>query len=128
MYLSQVMVNVHDSYEKHQAIWSLFPNVPERKRDHLFRVEQEDKQQIKILLQSSTEPKTSEQATVLDSKEFNAKIAQDGFYKFKLLAYPTKCLSQGKKYLKLKKLMSKCSGCSANSVEQMSLSPQWKIN
>lgn len=102
MYLSQVMLNVHDSYEQHQAIWSLFPNVPERKRDHLFRVEQEDKQQIKILLQSSTEPKTSEQATVLASKEFNAQIAQDGFYKFKLLAYPTKCLSQGKKVLEIK--------------------------
>lgn len=102
MYLSQVMLNVHDSYEQHQAIWSLFPNVSERKRDHLFRVEQEDKQQIKILLQSSTEPKTSEQATVLASKEFNAQIAQDGFYKFKLLAYPTKCLSQGKKVLEIK--------------------------
>ena len=102
MYLSQVMLNVHDTYEQHQAIWSLFPNVPERKRDHLFRVEQEDKQQIKILLQSSTEPKTSEQATVLASKEFNAQIAQDGFYKFKLLAYPTKCLSQGKKVLEIK--------------------------
>ncbi|MFT6468668.1 MAG: CRISPR system Cascade subunit CasE [Oleispira sp.] len=102
MYLSQVMLNVHDSYEQHQAIWSLFPDVPERKRDHLFRVEQEDKQQIKILLQSSTEPKTSEQATVLASKEFNAQIAQDGFYKFKLLAYPTKCLSQGKKIREIK--------------------------
>ena len=102
MYLSQVMLNVHDSYEQLQAIWSLFPDVPERKRDHLFRVEQEDKQQIKILLQSSTEPKTSEQATVLASKEFNAQIAQDGFYKFKLLAYPTKCLSQGKKIREIK--------------------------
>jgi CRISPR system Cascade subunit CasE len=102
MYLSQVMLNVHDSYEQHQAIWSLFPNVPERKRDHLFRVEQEDKQKVKILLQSSTAPKTSEQATVIASKEFNAQISQYGFYKFKLLAYPTKCLSQGKKVLEIK--------------------------
>lgn len=102
MYLSQVMLNVHDSYEQHQAIWSLFPHVPERKRDHLFRVEQADNQQVKILLQSSTTPQTSEQAIVLASKEFNAHIARDGFYKFKLLAYPTKCLSQGKKVIEIK--------------------------
>lgn len=102
MYLSQVMLNVHDSYEQHQAIWSLFANVPERKRDHLFRVEQEDSQQIKVLLQSSTLPKTSEQASVLAYKEFNPSIIQDGFYKFKLLACPTKCLSQGKKVLEIK--------------------------
>lgn len=102
MYLSQVMLNVHDSYEQHQAIWSLFQNVPERKRDHLFRVEHADKQQIKVLLQSSTAPKTSKQATVLASKEFSANITQDGFYKFKLLAYPTKCLSQGNKVIELK--------------------------
>jgi CRISPR system Cascade subunit CasE len=102
MYLSQVMLNVHDSYEQHQAIWSLFPNVPERKRDHLFRVEQENKQQVKVLLQSSTAPKTSEQAMVIASKGFNTLISKDGFYKFKLLAYPTKCLSQGKKVLEIK--------------------------
>ena len=102
MYLSQVVLKVHDTYEQHQAIWSLFPNVPERKRDHLFRVEQADNQQIKILLQSSTTPKTSEQATVLASKEFNVQIARDGFYKFKLLAYPTMCLSQGKKVIEIK--------------------------
>lgn len=102
MYLSQVMLNVHDSYEQHQAIWSLFPNVPERKRDHLFRVEQADNQQVKILLQSTTAPQTSELASVIASKEFHTQIAQDGFYKFKLLAYPTKCLSKGKKVIEIK--------------------------
>jgi len=102
MYLSQVMLKVHDSYEQHQAIWSLFPNVPERKRDHLFRVEQSYNNQIKILLQSSTRPQESEQAGVLASKQFNSQIAPDVFYKFKLMAYPTKCLSQGKKVIEIK--------------------------
>jgi CRISPR system Cascade subunit CasE len=102
MYLSQVMLNVHDSYEQHQAIWSLFPNVPERKRDHLFRVEHVDNKQIKILLQSSTQPQSSEQASVLISKVFSAGVAEEGFYKFKILAYPTKCLSKGKKVVEIK--------------------------
>jgi len=102
MYLSQVMLNVHDSYEQHQAIWSLFPDVPERKRDHLFRVEQESNQQVKILLQSSTAPQASEQAVVLASKAFPTLLADGGFYKFKLLAYPTKCLSKGKQIIEIK--------------------------
>jgi len=102
MYLSQVILNVHDSYEQHQVIWSLFPNVPDRKRDHLFRVEKTDGRQVKVLLQSSTMPKSSEQAQVLASKEFAAQVVGEAFYKFKLLAYPTKCLSQGKKITEIK--------------------------
>jgi len=102
MYLSQVMLNVHDSYEQHQAIWSLFPNVPERQRDHLFRVEQSEQGRVKILLQSSTKPQTSEQGEVLASKEFMPQLASDGFYKFKLTSYPTKCLSKGKKVIEIK--------------------------
>ncbi|PKH02941.1 type I-E CRISPR-associated protein Cas6/Cse3/CasE [Psychromonas sp. MB-3u-54] len=120
MYLSQVMLNTHDTYEQHQAIWSLFANVADRKRDHLFRVEVADRQSCKVLLQSSTEPKSSEQAKVLASKSFLAEIKQDAFYKFKLLAYPTKCLSQGKKVIEIKEpdeqvewLQRKLSGANA---------------
>ncbi len=102
MYLSQVILKVHDSYEQHQAIWSLFPNLPQRKRDHLFRVEQIDRTQVKILLQSSTQPQSSDEASVIASKMFTAEIAESGFYKFKLLAYPTKCLSQSKKVIEIK--------------------------
>lgn len=102
MYLSQVMLNTKDSYEQHQAIWTLFANVPDRKRDHLFRVESVDGKSCKVLLQSSTEPKSTEKASVLASKTFITEVTQDGFYKFKLLAYPTKCLSQGKKVIEIK--------------------------
>jgi CRISPR system Cascade subunit CasE len=102
MYLSQVMLSTHDSYEQHQAIWSLFPGVPDRNRDHLFRVEQVENRLVKVLLQSSTQPKDSVQAQVLVSKEFSAKVAEEAFYKFKILAYPTKCLSKGKKVVEIK--------------------------
>ena len=102
MYLSQVMLNTKDTYEQHQAIWTLFANVPNRKRDHLFRVEMADGKSCKVLLQSSTEPKSSEQTKILASKAFATEITADGFYKFKLLAYPSKCLSQGKKVIEIK--------------------------
>ncbi len=62
MYISQVVLTSTDSYEQHQAIWGLFPNTPERKRDHLFRVESQNKGQIVAILQSSTEPKSSDNA------------------------------------------------------------------
>ncbi len=102
MYLSQVMLKVHDSYEQHQAIWSLFPNVPDRQRDHLFRVEDSGQRASKVLLQSSTEPNSSEKAQVVATKEFKPNLAEGAFYKFKLLAYPTKCLSKGKKVIEIK--------------------------
>ncbi len=102
MYLSQVLLKTTDSYEQHQAIWSLFAGVPERKRDHLFRVEESEFKSCKVLLQSSTQPSSSEQAKVVAIKEFKISVSQDEFYKFKLLAYPTKCLSQGKKVIEIK--------------------------
>lgn len=101
MYLSQVMLNVEDSYEQHQAIWSLFPNAPNRKRDHLFRVEDSLSARCKVLLQSSTEPNSSESAKVLASKSFMPSVSSGAFYKFKLLAYPTKRFSQSKKVVEI---------------------------
>jgi CRISPR system Cascade subunit CasE len=102
MYLSKVVVNSHDAYEQHQAIWKLFPNTPERKRDHLFRVEDRNSNNCTLLLQSSTQPSSCDEATVLASKQFSVELSEGRFYKFKLVAYPTKCLSKGKKVIELK--------------------------
>ncbi len=83
MYISLVALKSTDSYEQHQAIWSLFPDTPERKRDHLFRIESHKKGQIVALLQSSTEPKSSELSEVLQSKSFDLNLNQGEYYKFK---------------------------------------------
>lgn len=102
MYISMVELKSTDTYEQHQAIWSLFPDTPERKRDHLFRVETvSPKGHVMVLLQSSSAPKSCEQAKVLQSKNFNPQLNNEDFYKFKLLAVPTKCLSQGKKVVEI---------------------------
>ena len=102
MYLSKVLVNSQDSYEQHQAVWKLFPGTPERKRDHLFRVEEQNQNSCKLLLQSSTRPISSDEIQVLASKEFAPQLSEGSYYKFKLVAYPTRCLSQGKKIIELK--------------------------
>jgi len=102
MYLSKVVVGSHDSYEQHQAIWTLFGGTPGRTRDHLFRVEARDSGQCTLLLQSSTLPESSDDARVLISKEFYPGVSEESHYKFKLVGYPTKCLSQGKKVVEIK--------------------------
>ena len=102
MYISLVSLTSKDTYKQHQDIWSLFPNTPTRKRDHLFRVEQENGNTVVALLQSSSAPVSSQQATVLQSKTFEPKLTNGDYYKFKLVALPTKCLSPSKKVIELK--------------------------
>ena len=102
MYISLVALKSTDSYEQHQAIWGLFPYTPERKRDHLFRIESHKKGQIIALLQSSTEPKSSAQSEVLQSKPFNLILSEGEYYKFKLIANPTKRLSKERKVIEIK--------------------------
>lgn len=101
MYISQVVLKSTDSYEQHQAIWSLFPNTPERKRDHLFRIESQNRGQIVALLQSSTEPKSSDKAEVLQSKVFQLNLVNGDYCKFKLVAQPTKRLSKARKVVEI---------------------------
>jgi len=102
MYISLVALNATDSYEQHQAIWSLFADMPERKRDHLFRIENNNNSQMVALLQSATEPESSEQAEVLQSKIFNPSLSAGEYYKFKLVANPTKRLSKERNVIEIK--------------------------
>ena len=102
MYISLVVLKTTDSYEQHQAIWSLFPNTPDRKRDHLFRIESNNKGQIVALLQSTSKPSSSEQAEVLQSKPFDLKLIAGQYYKFKIVANPTKRLSKQRNVIEIK--------------------------
>ncbi len=102
MYISRVALTTRDTYEQHQAIWSLFPDQPDRKRDHLYRVENENNDQVLVLLQSASQPKSSNNAEVLQSKSFKINLESGEYYKFKLLANPTRCLSNNKKVVEIK--------------------------
>lgn len=101
MYISLVKLKAVDSYEQHQAIWTLFPNTPDRKRDHLFRIEGEQAGQPVALLQSSSQPKSSPEAEVLQTKEFSLKLSVGDYYKFKLVANPTKRLHKERNVIEL---------------------------
>ena len=103
MYLSKIAINAIDSYEQHQAIWSLFPGTPERKRDHLYRVEQPlNDHTVVALLQSNTEPQSATKATVLTSKIFQPTVTKGAQYRFKVLANPTKRFNASRKIVELK--------------------------
>jgi CRISPR system Cascade subunit CasE len=83
-------------------LWSLFSGTPDRKRDHLFRVESQLNKQSSILLQSATEPESSEDAQVVATKKVTISLTEGAYYGFKLVAYPTKCLSGSKKIVEIK--------------------------
>jgi len=102
MYISMVALNSADSYEQHQAIWSLFPGMPDRKRDHLFRIEGAQGGKYLALLQSSSSPNSSDKAQVLQSKAFELNLSNGEYFKFKLMANPTKRMSQTKKVVDIK--------------------------
>jgi len=96
MYISMVRIKGSETYAQHQAIWSLFPNSPDRKRDHLFRVENVSGSVSTVILQSSTQPKSSTVADVLQSKIFSLSVQVGTSYRFKLVANPTKRCSKSK--------------------------------
>lgn len=102
MYISLVGLKATDSYEQHQAIWSLFPGAPERKRDHLFRIEGGKGGQQVALLQSTSEPISSNSATVLQTKPYDLNLSNGEYFKFKLVAYPSRRLSKERRVLEIK--------------------------
>lgn len=99
IYISLVQLKGTDPYIQHQAIWSLFPNVSKSKREHLFRIELKKGNNCVALLQSATQPQSSKQAKVLQSKPFSLSLKNDTSYKFKLVANPTKRCIKTKKIL-----------------------------
>ncbi len=102
MFISMVALSVADAYDQHQAVWSLFPGAKTRKRDHLYRIESQSNNQVVIILQSTSQPQSSDKATVLQSKPFSPAITTGDYYKFKITANPTQCLSSGKKVVDIK--------------------------
>ena len=95
MFISLIQLKAKDSYQQHQAIWSLFPNRPEGIRDHLFRIESVEGTAVKALLQSATEPTTSGVASVLQSKRFILQLENAGQYRFKVrLIQPKRIAAQ----------------------------------
>ncbi len=101
MYISQVIVQSTEPYEQHKAIWSLFNHAEQRKRDHLFRVESVIGRQCNVMLQSTTKPVSTEEVLVINTKEYAPSINQ-GAYRFKLTANPTKKCGETRRIIDFK--------------------------
>lgn len=101
MYISQVIVQSTEPYEQHKAIWSLFNHAEQRKRDHLFRVESVNGRQCNVILQSTTKPVSTKEVLVINTKEYAPSINQ-GAYRFKLTANPTKKCGQTRRIIDFK--------------------------
>lgn len=101
MYMSLISLEAANSYQQHQAIWSLFPKRPDGLRDHLFRIESVERGMAKALLQSATKPVASEGVAVLQTKEFTILLEKQAHYRFKITANPTKKISKSGRLLDL---------------------------
>ena len=102
MYLSKVHVSWKQSenaYELHQALWRLFPNRNDKKRDFLFRVENIEKGVgAKVLMQSARKPQLSEDSPViLDWREYIASFSQGQRLRFHLRGNPIKTIKDSSK-------------------------------
>jgi CRISPR system Cascade subunit CasE len=76
MYLSKIEIHgklLRNPYLIHKALWGLFDNSPDQKRDYLFRVEKRKFSNAAVLLQSDREPmhRGNGSLTLLASKPIN---------------------------------------------------------
>lgn len=97
MYLSKIMVSgaaCHNPYEIHRVLWKLFPEDAEASRDFLFRVEQTDRTNTTVLMQSVREPETTSiAARILACREYPLSLQAGQRLRFMLIANPIKMIN-----------------------------------
>ncbi|EKM0371881.1 type I-E CRISPR-associated protein Cas6/Cse3/CasE [Cronobacter turicensis] len=96
MYLNKVMVNwrwARDPYQLHRALWQLFPDAPQAKREFLFREEQQQPGTgTLLLLQSALVPVDAPVARIIASKPFNPVLKAQQSLRFRLRANVVKTI------------------------------------
>jgi len=81
-------------YEIHRALWKLFPEDVEAKRDFLFRVGQVDRNCAEVLMQSIREPQISSSAArILACREYPLSLQPGQRLRFMLVANPVKMIN-----------------------------------
>ena len=97
MYLSKIMISgtaCRNPYEIHRALWKLFPEDVEAKRDFLFRVGQVDRNCAEVLMQSIREPQISSSAArILACREYPLSLQPGQRLRFMLVANPVKMIN-----------------------------------
>lgn len=113
MYLSKILIHgsiSRNPYEIHRALWRLFPEDAEVKRDYLFRVERASQQQAEILMQSSREPaeRNVPGTKLLGSRDYSLNFQKGQRLRFLLLANPVKTIDDENGRLNAKGNIKKC--------------------
>jgi CRISPR system Cascade subunit CasE len=91
MYLSKVFIAFQkpkNIYQIHQDLWATLDHQPQR---FLYRIEQQRAGYgAEILLQSTEEPKTTELATIMATRDYSPKLFENQQLRFLLIANPVK--------------------------------------
>lgn len=113
MYLSKVMVHgsiCRNPYEIHRALWKLFPEDADAKRDYLFRVERPGQQLAEVLMQSSREPvdQNVTETRLVACRDYPLKLDAGQRLRFLLLANPVKTINDESGRVNAKGEVKKC--------------------
>lgn len=112
MFLSKIWIDwqwARDPYQIHRALWQLFPNSPDAKRDFLFRVEDlQPGRGAAILLQSVIAPERAEVASVIASKAIEWQLPAGALLRFKLRGNPVKTIKDKRQRLNRKGEVKAC--------------------
>jgi CRISPR system Cascade subunit CasE len=96
MYLSKILVErrrVHNSYELHRALWTLFPGHEHDARGFLFRVEVERPSSTELLLQSAWQPiPQSAEVRVVATRPYQLHLRRGQVLRFRLMGNPIKTI------------------------------------
>lgn len=96
MILSQIVLpwgTVRDPYQWHKALWSLFPDHPDARREFLFRVEHSvPGQPARVLLLAPWQPQGNHTAAVLATRDFQPSFVAGQHLRFRLVANPVRCI------------------------------------
>lgn len=96
MILSQIVLpwsTARDPYQWHKALWSLFPDRPDARREFLFRVEHSAPgQPARLLLLAPWQPQSNHAATVFATREFEPAFTIGQRLRFRLVANPVRCI------------------------------------
>lgn len=113
MYLSKIEIHgklVRNPYLIHKALWGLFDNSSDQKRDYLFRVEKRHFSNAAVLMQSGREPRHqgNDSLTLSASKPFSPVFPINMHLRFFAVCNPVKTISDGSGRKNAKGEVKKC--------------------
>ncbi len=112
MYLSKIALGspaFRNPYEVHRALWRLFPEDAEARRDFLFRVEQSGYSHTQVIMQSDRQPQaSSDKVQITACKTYRPILTFGDHLRFFLVANPIKMINDEAERKNAKGEIKKC--------------------